>query len=108
MYPQSKLRLRFNINTSKTYTSYFIKNSQKLNTLINTEHYYMIYAKKAENCSFFVIYKNTVKHMITPCIPKLLLKKIYFFSLLYIRMSGKNINFEDRKIKKVAFIKTEK
>ena len=46
--------------------------------------------------------------MITPCIPKLLLKKIYFFSLLYIRMSGKNINFEDRKIQKVAFIKTEK
>ena len=43
----------------------------------------------------------------TPCIPKLLEKKIYFFSLLCIRMSGKNINFEDKKIKKVAFMKAK-
>ena len=40
----------------------------------------------------FVIHRDTVKYMITLCIPKLLLKKFfYFFSLLYIRMSGKNI-----------------
>ena len=33
-------------------------------------------------------------------IPKLLQKKKYFFSLLYIRMSGNKINFDDKKIKK--------
>ena len=33
-------------------------------------------------------------------IPKLLQKKNYFFSLLYIRMSGNKINFDDKKIKK--------
>ena len=32
----------------------------------------------------FVKYKAILKHMITSCIPKLLLKKIYFFSLQYI------------------------
>ena len=41
-------------------------------------------------------------------LPKLLLKKFSFFSLQYIRMSGKNINFDDKKIKKVTFIKTKK
>ena len=50
--------------------------------------------------SFFVIHKHTVKNMITLSIPKLLyIKKIYFFSLLHISMSGKNINFNDKKIK---------
>ena len=46
--------------------------------------------------------------MITLPIPKLLLKKIYFFSLQYIRMSGKNINFDDKKIKKSDFYKNKK
>ena len=46
--------------------------------------------------------------MITLRIPKLLLKKIYFFSLQYTRMRGKNINFDNKKIKKVNFIKTKK
>ena len=45
--------------------------------------------------------------MITPHIPKLLLKKFYFFSPS-IRVSGKNVNFVDEKIKKVTFIKTKK
>ena len=48
--------------------------------------------------SFFVINKPIVKHMITLRIPKLLQKKSYFLSLQYIRMSEKNINFEDKKI----------
>ena len=64
--------------------------------------------QKAKTFSFFVIHKHIVKYMITLCIPKLLQKKFYFFSLQYIRMSGKNINFEDKKIKKVTFIKTKK
>ena len=34
-----------------------------------------------------------VKHMITLSIPKL----FYFFSVQYIRMSGKNISFDDKK-----------
>ena len=46
--------------------------------------------------------------MITPCIPKLSLKKIYFFSLQYIRMSGKNINFDDKKIWKSDFYENKK
>ena len=41
-------------------------------------------------------------------IPKLLLKKFYFFSLLYIRMSGKSINFDNNKIKKNDFYKNKK
>ena len=34
--------------------------------------------------------------------------KNYFFSLQYIRMSGKNINFDDKKIKKSDFDKNKK
>ena len=36
---------------------------------------------------------------------KIIIKKNYFYSLQYIKMSGKNINFDDKKIKKVTFIK---
>ena len=46
--------------------------------------------------------------MITLCIPKLLLKIFYFFSLLCIIMSGKNINFEDKKIEERDFYKNKK
>ena len=35
------------------------------------------------------------------------MKKKFFFSLLYIRMSGKNINFDDKKSRKAAFTKTK-
>ena len=47
----------------------------------------------------FVPFNLLLKYMVTACMAKLLLKKVYFFSLLYIRMSGKNINFDDRKFK---------
>ena len=40
------------------------------------------------------------KFIITARVPKLFLKMFYFFSLMYIRMSGKNINFDNRKQKK--------
>ena len=46
--------------------------------------------------------------MITLRIPKLLLKKIFFFSLRYIRISGKSINFEAKKFKKSDFYKNKK
>ena len=45
--------------------------------------------------------------MITARIPKLLLKKFYFFSLQSIKMSGKKISFDDKKIKKVTSVKTK-
>ena len=46
---------------------------------------------------FLIVYEHIVKCMITQRIPKLLQKNFYFFSLLYIRMSGQNINFNDKK-----------
>ena len=44
--------------------------------------------------------------MITLCVPKL----IFFFLLFFpsIRMSGKDINFDDKKITKTDFYKNEK
>ena len=46
--------------------------------------------------------------MITLCIPKLLKKNFYFFSLLYIRMNEKNKNFDDKKNLKSRFYKNKK
>ena len=41
--------------------------------------------------------------------PNYYLKTFYFFSLLYIKMNGKNINFNNKNIKKAtSTIKTEK
>ena len=34
---------------------------------------------------------------------QIIIKKFYFFSLLYIRMNGKNINFDNKNIKKSDF-----
>ena len=34
--------------------------------------------------------------------------KIYFFSLLYVKLSGKTINFDNKKSEKATFIKTKK
>ena len=44
----------------------------------------------------------------TPCIPKPIIKFFYFFSLIDIRMSRKNINFNDKQIKKSSFYKDRK
>ena len=38
---------------------------------------------------------------------QIIIKKFYFFSLQYIRMSGKNINFNDKKSRKASFTKTK-
>ena len=43
----------------------------------------------------------------TLCILKLLIKIFTFFSLQYIKMSAKNINFNDKKIKEAPFTKTK-
>ena len=39
---------------------------------------------------------------------QIVIKKIYFFSLQYIRMSGKSINFNDNKIRKSYLYKNKK
>ena len=44
----------------------------------------------------------------TLCIPKIIIKKIFFSLSEGIRMSGKNINFNDKKIRKSNFYKNEK
>ena len=46
--------------------------------------------------------------MITLRIPKLLQRNSYFFFSLSIRMSGKNVNFRDKKFKKSDFYKNKK
>ena len=46
--------------------------------------------------------------MITPHIPELLKKIFLLLFLQYIRISGKNINFDDKKIKKSEFYKNIK
>ena len=46
--------------------------------------------------------------MITPHIPELLKKFFLLLFLQYIRISGKNINFDDKKIKKSEFYKNKK
>ena len=72
------------------------------------ERFHTIHGKKQKTFYFFVMHQHTVKHAIILCIPKLLQKNFYFFSFQYIRMSGKSITFDDKKIKRVNFIKTKK
>ena len=45
--------------------------------------------------------------MRTPCILKIIIKNFNFSFLQYIRMSGKNINFNDKKMKKSIFYKNK-
>ena len=55
---------------------------------------------------FNQIITTKAKYIIAARMLKLLLKKFSFFSLQYIRMSGKNINFDyKKKIKKSEFHK---
>ena len=49
----------------------------------------------------------TVKYEIIPCTPNSLLENFTFFSSS-IRMSGKNVNFGDKKIKKNSFYKNKR
>ena len=61
-----------------------------------------------QNYLIIVIHKHTVEHIITLSTPKIIIKKIYFFPLQYIRMSGKNINFNDNEIRKRYCYKNKK
>ena len=51
---------------------------------------------------------HKVKYIITVCIPIIIIKNFYFFSLLYMGMDGKNINFNNKKIKKSDFYNKNK
>ena len=53
----------------------------------------------------YSLFRPTVKYVITPCIPKPLQKNLFSSS---IRMSGKNVNFGDKEIKKIEFYKNRK
>ena len=52
--------------------------------------------------------KHKVKQIITACIPIIIIKIFYFFSLQYIRMNGKSINFDNKNIKKSGFYNKNK
>ena len=52
-------------------------------------------------------FRLPIKYMITPCIPKLLLKSFSFFSSC-MKISGKNVSFAEKKIKKMISTKTKK
>ena len=53
-------------------------------------------------------FRSAIKYEIAPQIPNYKKKILLVFFLPSIRMSVKNINFEDKKIKKVISTKTEK
>ena len=38
----------------------------------------------------------------------IIIKHFYFFSLMYIRMNGKNVSFDDKKIKKNRILQKQK
>ena len=40
--------------------------------------------------------------------PKIIIRNFYFFSSQYLRMNGKNINFDEKKIRKCTFYKNKK
>ena len=55
------------------------------------------------------INKHKAKYTITVCIPKIIINFFFsFFSLLYIRMNGKSINFSNKNIKKSDFCNKNK
>ena len=87
------------------YTNNFHKNHY-------TNNFYKNHHTNITRINIFVVInqinKHKVKYMITACIPKLLQKNFYFFSFLYIRMNGKNINFDNKKIKKSDFYNKNK
>ena len=57
--------------------------------------------------SLFAHFKHKEKYMINVRMPKLLPKIFCFFSLMNIRMSTKNTNFDDKTIKKSEFYKNK-
>ena len=53
-------------------------------------------------------FRPTVKYMIILCTPKIVIKKCFTFFSLSIRMSGKNVNFGHKKIKKKKLLQKQK
>ena len=52
--------------------------------------------------------QHKVKYITTACMPIIIIIFFYVFSLLYIRMNGKNINFDKKISRKATFtIKTK-
>ena len=64
--------------------------------------------QKAENFSFFVICKHTVKHIITLRIPKLLQKNLLFFFTVYKNECKEHKFWRQKKNKKSDFYKNKK
>ena len=54
------------------------------------------------------VFSLIVTSIMTLCIPKLSKKNFYLFCIIYIRISGKNINFDDKKIKQSTFYKNKR
>ena len=80
------------------------KNSSKLILEIwSLKAYWTLLYDSCKKLFIFIIYKLIVMHMITLCIPKIVINFFLLFSLQYIKMSGKNINFNDNKIRKSYF-----
>ena len=52
--------------------------------------------------------KHKVKYIITACIPIIIIKKIFLFSLQYVRVNGKSINFNNKNINKSGFYNKNK
>ena len=53
-------------------------------------------------------FRHTVKYEISPCTSKIIIRNFYFFFPSSIRMSGKNVNFGDKIIKKSNFYKNKR
>ena len=53
--------------------------------------------------SLFAHFKHKGKYMVTVRISQLSSKNLYFFSLMHIKISGKNINFDNKKNQKGDF-----
>ena len=57
----------------------------------------------------YSLFRLTVKYEITPCTHKTFIKKILLFFFSYsIRISGKNVNFGDKKNQKNQFLQKQK
>ena len=88
----------------------------RIKIIIQTPNKYFITIKEYYENKYFhgLLYplikpiSTKQKYIITARIPKLFKKKIYFFPLQSVRISGKNINFDDKKINKRDFYKNKK
>ena len=58
--------------------------------------------------NYLNVFSLIVTSIMTLCIPKIIIKLFFnFFCIIYIIMSGKNINFDDKKFRKSTFYKNK-